>query len=74
MRIVRYSTGRAGNSSTRRWAVVVSLGATSTGTIRMAFAKKMFGLTLKSANTKTAGANKVLKSRKGVHNIAIDKC
>ena len=27
----------------------------------LAFAKKMFGLNLKSANTKTAGANKVLK-------------
>jgi len=26
------------------------------------------------ANTKTAGANKVLKSRKGVHNIAFDQC
>jgi len=40
----------------------------------LAFAKKMFGLNFKSANTKTAGANKVLKSRKGVHNIAIDQC
>ena len=40
----------------------------------LAFAKKMFGLNLKSANTKTAGANKVLKSRKGEHNIAIDQC
>ena len=40
----------------------------------LAFAKKMFGLNLKSANTKTAGANKVLKSRKGVHNIAFDQC
>ena len=38
----------------------------------MAFAK-MLGLNLKNANIKTARANKVLKSRKVLHNIAIDK-
>ena len=40
----------------------------------LAFAKKMFGLNFEDANTKTAGANKVLKSRKGEHNIAFDQC
>ena len=39
----------------------------------LAFAKKMFGLNLKSANTKT-GANKVPKNRKGEHNIAFAQC
>ena len=39
----------------------------------LAFAKKRFGLNLKSANTKTAGANKVLnlESRKGVHKLQL---
>ena len=39
----------------------------------LAFAKKL-GLNLENANIKTARANIVLKSRKGLHNIAIDKC
>ena len=39
----------------------------------LAFAK-MLGLNLKNANIKTARANKVLKSRKVLHNIANDKC
>ena len=39
----------------------------------LAFAKKMLGLNLENANIKTARANKVLKNRKGVHNIAIGK-
>ena len=40
----------------------------------LAFAKKMLGLNLENADIKTARAIKVLKSSKGLHNIAIDKC
>ena len=43
-------------------------------TFGLVFAKKMLGLNLKIVNIKTARANKVLKSRKELHNIAIDKC